>query len=329
MAAIVVSALVWANDNPISQPLFHPKIRELSRIVNTQTHATRKGIVLAGGLGTRLFPLTASISKQLLPVYDKPMIYYPLTTLMLAGIRDILLISTPQSLPMFRELLDDGSQWGISISYIEQPDPAGIAQAFLLGADFIGDNSVALILGDNIFYAEGLPKLLQKISARVKIPTIFGYPVGDPSEFGVVTINKNGKALDLVEKPKEPKSNLAVPGLYFYPADVVEIAKNLKPSDRGELEITDVNRVYLERGTLNVEVLGRGLAWLDSGTHDSLLDAGHFAKVMESRTGLKIACPEEIAYRLGYINSQQLEKLAQQLSKNEYGKYLLEILEQS
>ena len=296
--------------------------------MRTYKETRRKGVILAGGLGTRLYPLTASISKQLLPVYDKPMIYYPLTTLLLAGIRDILLISTPQNLPLFRELLGDGSQWGISISYIEQPDPAGIAQAFLLGADFIGDNPVTLILGDNIFYAEGLPKLLQDIYARVDTPTIFGYPVANPSDFGVVTIDADGKAVALIEKPKQPKSNLAVPGLYFYPADVVEVARNLMPSDRGELEITDVNRVYLERGTLSVEILGRGVAWLDSGTHDSLLDAGQFAKVMESRTGLKIACPEEIVYRLGYIDKEQLLCLAGPLSKNGYGKYLLGILEQ-
>ena len=296
--------------------------------MKTDNETKRKGIILAGGLGTRLYPLTASISKQLLPVYDKPMIYYPLTTLLLAGIRDILLISTPQSLPLFRDLFGDGGQWGISISYIEQPDPAGIAQAFLLGADFIDDNPVTLILGDNIFYAEGLPKLLQDISGRFDTPTVFGYPVANPSNFGVVTIDADGKAVTLIEKPKHPNSNLAVPGLYFYPADVVEIARNLKPSDRGELEITDVNRVYLERGVLSVEILGRGIAWLDSGTHDSLLDAGHFAKVIESRTGLKIACPEEIVYRMGYIDAEQLRQLAGQLSKNEYGKYLLGILDQ-
>ena len=295
--------------------------------MTTDNTINRKGIILAGGLGTRLYPLTASISKQLLPVYDKPMIYYPLTTLMLTGIRDVLLISTPQSLPLFRELLGDGSQWSISISYVEQEKPTGIAQAFLLGADFIGDSPVTLILGDNIFYAEGLPKLLQDISARAATPTIFGYPVSNPSDFGVVTIDADGRAIDLIEKPKDPKSNLAVPGLYFYPPDVVEIASNLKPSDRGELEITDVNRVYLERGDLRVEILGRGLAWLDSGTHDSLLDAGQFAKVMESRTGLKIACPEEIAYRLGYIDAEQVRRLAKPLSKNEYGKYLLGIVD--
>ena len=286
-----------------------------------------KGLILAGGTGSRLYPLTHAVSKQLLPVYDKPMIYYPLTTLMLTGIRDVLLISTPQSLPLFRELLGDGSQWSISISYVEQEKPTGIAQAFLLGADFIGDSPVTLILGDNIFYAEGLPKLLQDISARAATPTIFGYPVSNPSDFGVVTIDADGRAIDLIEKPKDPKSNLAVPGLYFYPPDVVEIASNLKPSDRGELEITDVNRVYLERGDLRVEILGRGLAWLDSGTHDSLLDAGQFAKVMESRTGLKIACPEEIAYRLGYIDAEQVRRLAKPLSKNEYGKYLLGIVD--
>ena len=295
--------------------------------MTTDNTVNRKGIILAGGLGTRLYPLTASISKHLLPVYDKPMIYYPLTTLMLAGIRDVLLISTPQSLPLFRELLGDGSQWSISISYVEQPEPAGIAQAFLLGAGFIDNNPVTLILGDNIFYAEGLPKLLQDISARADTPTIFGYPVANPSDFGVVTINADGRVIDLIEKPKEPKSNLAVPGLYFYPADVVKIARDLKPSDRGELEITDVNRVYLERGDLRVEILGRGMAWLDSGTHDSLLDAGQFAKVIESRTGLKIACPEEIAYRFGYIDAEQVCRLAEPLSKNEYGKYLLSIVD--
>ena len=293
-----------------------------------ETQKVRKGIILAGGLGTRLYPLTASISKQLLPVYDKPMIYYPLTTLMLAGIRDILLISTPQSLPLFQQLLGDGSQWEISIQYVEQPDPAGIAQAFILGADFVGDSPVTLILGDNIFYAEGLPRLLVEISGQGDIPTIFGYPVANPSDFGVVTVDANGKALDLVEKPEHPKSNLAVPGLYFYPSDVVDIAANLAPSGRGELEITDVNRIYLEQEKLRVEILGRGVAWLDSGTHDSLLDAGQFAKVMESRTGLKIACPEEIAYRMGYIDAGRLRRLAEPLSKNEYGKYLLALIDQ-
>jgi glucose-1-phosphate thymidylyltransferase len=287
----------------------------------------RKGIILAGGKGTRLYPLTQVISKQLLPVYDKPMIYYPLTTLMLAGIRDILVISTPGSLPLFEELLGDGSQWGISLSYVPQPSPDGIAQAFLLGEKFIGETPVALILGDNIFYAEGLPRLLQRISSQSGGATVFGYPVKDPGQFGIVTIDQAGKPVDIVEKPAHPKSNLAVPGLYFYDPDVVKMARNLRPSARGELEITDVNREYLAQGRLNVEVLGRGLAWLDSGTPDSLVDAAQFAKVMESRTGTKIACPEEVAYRMRFIDAGQLALLGERQSQSDYGKYLLGVLD--
>ncbi len=295
--------------------------------MNTNGKDRRKGIILAGGLGTRLFPLTISVSKQLLPVYDKPMIYYPLTTLMLAGIHNILIISTPESLPLFERLLGDGGKWGLAISYAPQQRPEGIAQAFLLGADFIGDDPIALILGDNIFYGDNLPELLRDISERTGVQTIFGYPVANPEAFGTVTVGDNGQIVDLLEKPGNPLSNLAVPGLYFYESDVVEVAAALKPSARGELEITSVNRTYFERGTLRVEILGRGWAWLDSGTHDTLLEASQFAKVMESRTGLKIACPEEVAYRMGFIDDGQLRKLADSLSHNEYGRYLLGLLD--
>ena len=295
--------------------------------MNTNGKDRRKGIILAGGLGTRLFPLTISVSKQLLPVYDKPMIYYPLTTLMLAGIDNILIISTPESLPLFERLLGDGGKWGLAISYAPQQRPEGIAQAFLLGADFIGDDPIALILGDNIFYGDNLPELLRDISERTGVQTIFGYPVANPEAFGTVTVGDNGQIVDLLEKPGNPLSNLAVPGLYFYESDVVEVAAALKPSARGELEITSVNRTYFERGTLRVEILGRGWAWLDSGTHDTLLEASQFAKVMESRTGLKIACPEEVAYRMGFIDDGQLRKLANSLSHNEYGRYLLGLLD--
>ncbi len=295
--------------------------------MNTNGKGRRKGIILAGGLGTRLFPLTISVSKQLLPVYDKPMIYYPLTTLMLAGIHNILIISTPESLPLFERLLGDGGKWGLAISYAPQQRPEGIAQAFLLGADFIGDDPIALILGDNIFYGDNLPELLRDISERTGVQTIFGYPVANPEAFGTVTVGDNGQIVDLLEKPGNPLSNLAVPGLYFYESDVVEVAAALKPSARGELEITSVNRTYFERGTLRVEILGRGWAWLDSGTHDTLLEASQFAKVMESRTGLKIACPEEVAYRMGFIDDGQLRKLANSLSHNEYGRYLLGLLD--
>ncbi len=295
--------------------------------MNTNGKDRRKGIILAGGLGTRLFPLTISVSKQLLPVYDKPMIYYPLTTLMLAGIHNILIISTPESLPLFERLLGDGGKWGLAISYAPQQRPEGIAQAFLLGASFIGDDPIALILGDNIFYGDNLPELLRDISERTGVQTIFGYPVANPEAFGTVTVGDNGQIVDLLEKPGNPLSNLAVPGLYFYESDVVEVAAALKPSARGELEITSVNRTYFERGTLRVEILGRGWAWLDSGTHDTLLEASQFAKVMESRTGLKIACPEEVAYRMGFIDDGQLRKLANSLSHNEYGRYLLGLLD--
>jgi glucose-1-phosphate thymidylyltransferase len=295
--------------------------------MNTNGKGRRKGIILAGGLGTRLFPLTISVSKQLLPVYDKPMIYYPLTTLMLADIRDILIISTPENLPLFERLLGDGGKWGLAISYAPQQRPEGIAQAFLLGASFIGDDPIALILGDNIFYGDNLPELLRDVSERTGVQTIFGYPVANPEAFGTVTVGDNGQIVDLLEKPGNPLSNLAVPGLYFYESDVVEVAAALKPSARGELEITSVNRTYFERGTLRVEILGRGWAWLDSGTHDTLLEASQFAKVMESRTGLKIACPEEVAYRMGFIDDGQLRKLANSLSHNEYGRYLLGLLD--
>lgn len=286
-----------------------------------------KGIVLAGGSGTRLYPLTLSVSKQLMPVYDKPMIYYPLTTLLLAGIREILVITTPEDQDQFKRLLDDGSQWGISIDYAEQPRPEGLAQAFTIGERFIGDGPVCLILGDNIFYGQGLTLTLRRVAARTEGATIFGYYVRNPERYGVVTFNASGKAIDIEEKPTRPRSNYAVPGLYFYDNDVVSITRGLKPSVRGELEITDVNRAYLERGTLTVEVLRRGMAWLDTGTHESLLQAANFVGLVEARQGLKIACPEEIAYRRGYIDASQLKGLAETLGKNEYGQYLLRILD--
>jgi glucose-1-phosphate thymidylyltransferase len=285
----------------------------------------RKGIILAGGAGTRLHPITKAVSKQLVPVYDKPMIYYPLSTLMLAGISDILVISTPQDQPAFRKLLGDGRQWGISIAYAKQPRPEGIAQAFLIGADFIGRSPVALILGDNIFYGQSLSLLLQKVSRRSGA-TIFGYYVNDPERYGVAQFDARGRLVDLIEKPAHAPSNYAVTGLYFYDADVVRIAHRLEPSARSELEITDVNREYLRSGRLKLEKLGRGSAWLDTGTHDSLLDAGLFVRIVEERQGLKIACVEEVAYRMGFIGSRRLRTLAAPLEKSGYGRYLLKLL---
>ena len=285
-----------------------------------------KGILLAGGHGTRLYPLTTSLSKQILPVYDKPMIYYPLSMLMLAGIRDILIVSTPAALPLYSELLRDGSQWGVKFTYAEQSQPRGIADAFVVGSEFVGDSPVCLALGDNIFYGHGLPEILQKAAKLQRGALVFAYPVGDPGRYGVVEFDSTGKALSIEEKPQKPRSNFAVPGVYFYDSRVLEVARHLKPSARGEVEITDINNDYLERGELQVEILGRGFAWLDAGTHESLLQAANFVHALQERQGMMISCPEEIAFRRGYISRDQFRSLAEALRSNRYGLYLFQLL---
>ena len=285
-----------------------------------------KGILLAGGHGTRLYPLTTSLSKQILPVYDKPMIYYPLSMLMLAGIRDILIVSTPVALPLYSELLQDGSQWGVKFTYAEQSQPRGIADAFVVGSEFVGDSPVCLALGDNIFYGHGLPEILQKAATLQRGALVFAYPVADPGRYGVVEFDNTGKALSIEEKPQNPRSNFAVPGVYFYDSRVLEVARHLKPSARGEVEITDINNDYLERGELQVEILGRGFAWLDAGTHESLLQAANFVHALQERQGMMISCPEEIAFRRGYISRDQFRSLAEALRSNRYGLYLFQLL---